>query len=600
MIKKGLSVFLFLFFCFLATENRIVTLVNPVRSRNLWIDKSLKPIEDQYKIIEKNNLEGTWLVQYDVLKDEELKKRIKNFDKNQEIGLFLEISPLLAKEARVVYPVNVVWSNPKVVFLSGYSRKDRIKMIDQMMTEFKKVFGNYPKSVGAWWIDSYSIKYIKDKYKVEAIMICSDQKTTDSYGIWGQWWSIPYFPNKTNILEPAKTNDDRLGAIVIQWAARDPIRAYLGEGVEFSNNSVQANDYLWLGKNIGYFKNLANIYLLNEKNKINQLTVGLETGQESVNFIKEYERQIDYLKTIEKIEFFKMSDFAKKYNEVYQDQNYEIYVGEKKSEWVMNKNERKNDFLGEKTEYKGGVFEDYFISDKNDFLQRRVDKISNNTNNKKSHWWIGIILLGTIIIWKNNKKTKSVIDYLIWILLSCGLLLKSGNEFGYEVIYGFRINNINLFQIFGVIIASLIFFGWIKLTKNKGNTWYSFAIWPILRLIRFSIFEGRYLIGLLADNFRFIGISVNKTSINFINGDFEGWRAKAMLGFNQEKLWQLGLWGWIMIIFGQVFFSWLIWLIIEKLPKKIGIIFQVLLTILVAIEIWTIFGSEPWMVNKIR
>ena len=93
----------------LAGENeescdRYVTLVNPVRGRSLWIDSSLKPIDSQYEATLKNNLKATWLVQYDVLEDEELKNRLKEFNDGQEIGVFLEVSELQSNKSKVIYP----------------------------------------------------------------------------------------------------------------------------------------------------------------------------------------------------------------------------------------------------------------------------------------------------------------------------------------------------------------------------------------------------------------------------------------------------------------------------------------------------------------
>jgi len=286
----------------LATEKSLVTLVNPVRSRDLWKDKSLETIREQYKIAEDREIRASWLIQYDVLKDEELLKEIKSFE-DQEIGLFLEVSKKMAEEARVVYPVNKVWYSPEVVFLSAYSRMERIKLIYTAMEDFKLEFGEYPKSVGAWWIDSYSLGFLRDVYGIETVLICADQKTTDNYGIWGQWWSVPYFPSKYNILEPAKSERDKNGVTLIQWAMRDPVEAYKGEGKEFSNHSVQANDYLSLGKDINYFKKLAEIYLGEERNEIRQLTIGLEVGQEGVGNLKELERQVDYLLSRERVNF---------------------------------------------------------------------------------------------------------------------------------------------------------------------------------------------------------------------------------------------------------------------------------------------------------
>ena len=69
-------------------QNRYLTLINPVRGRNLWLDNSLKPLEDQYGVVTNYNFSATWLLQYDALVDKEVTGFVKdNFSNNQEIGL---------------------------------------------------------------------------------------------------------------------------------------------------------------------------------------------------------------------------------------------------------------------------------------------------------------------------------------------------------------------------------------------------------------------------------------------------------------------------------------------------------------------------------
>jgi len=121
-------------------SDRYVTLVNPVRARNLWLDKSLQPVKDQYGLIAGNNLPATWLLQYDVLFDPDLLQQIKQFNNQQEKGIFLEISPILAEKARVIYPSNIPWFSPHAIFLSGYTQSERRRLIDEMFNEFKHEF----------------------------------------------------------------------------------------------------------------------------------------------------------------------------------------------------------------------------------------------------------------------------------------------------------------------------------------------------------------------------------------------------------------------------------------------------------------------------
>src|SRR3989338_3911786 len=48
-------------------KENFITIVNPVRSREYWVDKSKIHLTDQIKAIEERNLSATWLLQYDTL-----------------------------------------------------------------------------------------------------------------------------------------------------------------------------------------------------------------------------------------------------------------------------------------------------------------------------------------------------------------------------------------------------------------------------------------------------------------------------------------------------------------------------------------------------
>ena len=561
----------------LATEKSMVTLVNPVRSRELWKDKSLESIKKQYEIVKEREIKATWLIQYDVLKDGDLIKEIKEFE-NQEIGLFLEVSQKMALDSRVVYPVNKVWYSPEVVFLSAYSRMERIRMMVKTMEDFRMEFGEYPKSVGAWWIDSYSLDFLRNIYGIETVLICADQKSTDNYGIWGQWWSVPYFPSSFNVLEPAASERDKNGVVVIQWAMRDPVEAYKGEGPEFSNHSVQANDYLSLGKDINYFKKLAEIYLGEERNEIRQLTIGLEVGQEGVGNLNELEKQVDYLLSRENTEFLGMSEFAKSFNEKYPEIRKEAYVGS----WVMNTKKRENKELGEYKEYGGEVFADYFVADKESFLDREINKNGRREGENKDYYWIVALGLTASLVF--IFKREWFFEYLIWMTLSTGLWLRSGIELGWKIDYGYWSGNLEIEKAVVIMVATGLFFLGKKITKEKG-LWLSFGIWPILRALRYSVIEGKKMVGILVDSFRFVGVEIGEGSIKLVNKDLIGWQADSMLRLRIEKIWERGVLAWAGITLAELIVSMVMIKILKKAPKRVSKIIKTGLILLVTVQI---------------
>lgn len=529
-------------------NEKYVTIVNPIRSRELWKDKTLEPLNTQYQAINKLGLKATWLIQDDVINDQELVDKIKNFNHDQEIGLFLEISPALTQKARVYYPTETEWYNPKAVFLSGYNPGDRKKLIDKMIVNFKNTFGYLPKSAGAWWIDSWSQQYLEKKYQIETIMIVADQKTTDQYGVWGQWWGYPYHPSPNNILVPGNSS-----SVVIQWAQRDLEKAYQGSGPLFSNYSLQANDYLSQKLNIKYFENLATKYLSVEK--LGQITIGLETGMESVGNEKEYEKQLKWIAD-NQITSLKMSDLGNKYREIYANKNPDkITLGD----WTLTQEYRENTILEEKTTYNSNIsFSDKFIADKAGFLNRILPKI---TERKEIPYWPIFLILIPILCWYGKSFSPILFTLLLYLPI-----FRSYYSSGWKIFFGPIFNNLILSQLLILLIAGFLI---IKINQKLKINWTSWlSVWIINLLIftaRFSVIDGKYYLGWLIDNFRFIGISYGN-GLRLVNQDLPGFIAATMLKFDPSWIWNK--W-WIWAIIYPAIGIGLVFLINKFIPKKI-------------------------------
>lgn len=321
--------FLFLFLVFFATnslaaDQKYITIVNPVRGQDFFQLQGTTPrqtTEKQWQAIKDRSVNATWLIRPDALLDPEMVALLKTFPSNQEIGLFMEVTPQWTKLAGVNYRESQSWHFAGSVFLTGYEVAERQKLIDSVFEKFKENFGAYPKSVGAWWIDADSLSYMKEKYGIVANMDVSDQYTTDNYQIWGQYWSEPFYPSKRNALVPAEGDDQKIGVVTIQWATRDPFNAY-GNGVLDSTYSVQANDYAnpkYHNLNIDYFNNLVKIYLDNPFAKFGQVTVGLENDFSWDQYGKEYLSQLDSVVKRRQTgtAVLTMSAFAARYNSLY-------------------------------------------------------------------------------------------------------------------------------------------------------------------------------------------------------------------------------------------------------------------------------------------
>lgn len=502
-------------------DNRITTLVNPVRGRNLWIDKTITPLTDQYKEIAKHNFAATWLLQYDALKDREITKELNNFPTNQEKGIFLEVSPELAKVAGVLYPVNTPWAYPNAVFLSGYSQSERRKVIDVVFKSFKETFGNYPKSVGAWWIDSYSLSYMKQKYDITTSLIVADQKTTDRYGVWGQWWGVPYYPTKFNTLIPASSLSNKLDLVIVQWAQRHPDLA-LGNGPKYSNYSFQANDYISKKLDINFFNQMLDIYM-SCNYEIAQVTVGLEIGMESSAFKEEYGRQLDVINE-RGLEVLTLSDFYAAFKKIYPTFPLEAKVSSNTT-WDMNLHERKNILLNEYLVYPNGKsFLDKFIPDNSAFLDRNLQNLKPIETNTEFPFarvsfltWIGILLI--------LKKNRMAIIFSILTLTIYWFFFKDYVSSGYFVSYSpqFRGYYNALFLGFTVswILTIIYTFAIDKLKLNTINQFFalilSISIWPLFSTLRYIKLNDTNYLGFAINSLKLVGFKFGRETGFFLH-----------------------------------------------------------------------------------
>ncbi|MFA5932952.1 MAG: hypothetical protein WCV81_01650 [Microgenomates group bacterium] len=330
-----------------AVDNSFVTVVNPIRGNDFWDQPSQKietAVLGQIQILNEFRLPATFLIRFDAFSSDKTINVLKN--SGYEKGLFLEVTPSWTKAAGVSYRQSAVWHLAGSVFLSGYETQERNKLIDTAFEEFKKTFGFYPKSVGAWWIDSYSLEYMQTKYNIDAALIVADQYSTDNYQIWGQYFATPYYPAKKNALMPAQDVKNKISVVMMQWATRDPINGY-GEGVNETTYSVQANDYIDYHKlNSDYFGKLIDLYTTQQFNQFNQLVVGLENSYSWQKYESEYRKQIEILSNRQQkgqLSILTMADFAKWYERTFPDLSpAQIIVANdplgssKKVVWYMN------------------------------------------------------------------------------------------------------------------------------------------------------------------------------------------------------------------------------------------------------------------------
>lgn len=239
--------------------------------------------------------------------------KLKSMDQNQELGLFLEITPDLARDAGVTYNKTDAWHRATSLFLSGYSQNDRKKLIDTYFKKFKDTFTYYPKSVGAWWVDAYSLSYMQKKYGITGVLGMSDQYDLDGYQLWGSWWSVPYYPSKLHAAVPAQNPQEKLNVVTFRWAPREPLNGY-NNSLKFTPSMYSLQDYATIGLNEEYFSNLLQTYALQKPyNTFGHATVGLEGDLGAPEYALNFSKRLDVVKALideDRISVVTMKDFS--------------------------------------------------------------------------------------------------------------------------------------------------------------------------------------------------------------------------------------------------------------------------------------------------
>jgi len=212
---------------------RIVNIVNFIRllePRDSSITKDVlyETVVKQVEILKQYNLKGTFLLQYDALMDSRYQTLLRSLPKNEfEIGAWWEIPQPLVEHAGLKWRGKYPWDwRANIGFSTGYTQEERVKLVDTYMNDFKKIFGDYPKSVASWFIDAYSLNYMHEKYHIIASANCKDQYGTDGYTLWGGYWNQAYYPSKINAYMPAQNAAKQITVPIFRMLGSDPVRQY--------------------------------------------------------------------------------------------------------------------------------------------------------------------------------------------------------------------------------------------------------------------------------------------------------------------------------------------------------------------------------------
>jgi hypothetical protein len=223
----------------------IVNIVNFIRAVEPRLEMDLyEPVREQLALLKKHGLKGTFLFQYDSLRDGRFVEMLRGTP--HEKGVWLEIMEPLVKDAGLPWRGRFPWDwYSHVGFSVGYTPAEREKLIDVLMEKFRSVWGTYPASAGSWLIDAHSLAYLADKYHIKASCNCKEQWGTDGYTIWGGYYNQAYYPGRTNVLAPGNSEKTQIPVPVFRMLGSDPVLQY-DYGLDISSGAAASQGVITL------------------------------------------------------------------------------------------------------------------------------------------------------------------------------------------------------------------------------------------------------------------------------------------------------------------------------------------------------------------
>jgi len=229
-----------------------------------------------------------------------------------------------------------------------FSNEDKKRIVDDVFGLFYERFGFYPKSTGSYYLDAFTINYIKSKYPMVicAVATCWEEGVKAYHTTNNSWYTFidggpwaPWIPSKVNSAIPAADKDDDAGIVCIPHLSRDLIACYDGNGSNFGTHPQNVlRGMVYEGNELPYFFNLVDMYRhqakYNEGYAYNMMFVGpgwLNKGgrwEAPYSLLKKsYTDGLDYYAKLKKegnLVDMTMSEFAEYYRKSHTYQQPEV------------------------------------------------------------------------------------------------------------------------------------------------------------------------------------------------------------------------------------------------------------------------------------
>ena len=201
-------------------------------------DESLNIFLFQQEAAHKNGLKTTIQITYASLFSSEIINIAKEHHKKYGDEIGLSLLGLPCKEFRAKYKTEdfCIWM---------FSDKEKEEIIDDVFGKFFDAFGFYPESTGSYFLDSYTINYIKKKYPSVkcAIATCWEEGPKAYHTCNNSWYTFmdggpwnPWIPSIVNSHCPASSKEDDSGIVAIPHLSRDLLACFDGNGSNFGTH----------------------------------------------------------------------------------------------------------------------------------------------------------------------------------------------------------------------------------------------------------------------------------------------------------------------------------------------------------------------------
>lgn len=329
-------------------------------SRKELLNESLDIFKLQQQIAHENGLKTTIQMTYASLFNEEAISLAKEHHEKYGDEIALTLLGLPCEQFRQKYKTKdfCIWM---------FSEADKKAIVDDVFGKFHDVFGFYPVSTGSYYLDSFTLNYIKSKYpSVEcAVATCWEEGPKAYHTCNNSWFTFmdggpwaPWIPSKAAVHAPAANVQEDSGVVAIPHLSRDLIACFDGNGSNFGTHPQNVlRGMIYRDGEYPYLYNLIDQYRyqakFNDGLAYNMVFVGPgwmnKAGRWEAPYellVKSYRDCMAYYKTLKdagELTDMTMSEYAKLYREKKQYAQPEVslwkdilYGSEKQHFWYVD------------------------------------------------------------------------------------------------------------------------------------------------------------------------------------------------------------------------------------------------------------------------